>query len=273
MLPLRVRLVLQALVLVACAGAAVGCPAVYPEIGTNLHKAPPDRPLDPPPPETLRWLRILSAKIPPRARDGRTWDQAFGSPPDPYAKLFVNGTELFRTPAQADTIEPTWPTGPRGNFQISPQDKLRVEIWDSNPLNDAPIGTRDIGRISEEYIRTKQIRVELEGGSEMLIAFEPAHAMLGVGLWFELRTDSCFITRMLKESPAERAGIQRGDEVVQIAGREVKGMSSDEVRSAFGSIPVAGLAVVLKHPDGSNMNVTLKEGPIYPPYSQFGVVD
>jgi hypothetical protein len=264
---------LRAIVLVALTAVCTGCPAVYPEIGTALHKAPPDRPLEPAPPESLKWMKIVSAKIPPRARDGRTWDQAFGSPPDPYAKVFVNGVELFRTPAQADTLEPTWPDGPRGNFQVSRQDKLRVEIWDSNPLNDAPIGTREIGRLTEEQVSTKEIRVELEGGSEMLIAFQPAHAMLGVGLWFELRTDSCFITRMLKDSPAERSGVQKGDEVVEIGGRAVKSMSSDEVRSAFGSIPVAGLAVVLKHPDASVMSVTLKEGPIYPPYSQFGAVD
>src|SRR5690349_9801903 len=98
--------------------SAPGCPAVHPELSTAVHPMPQSRPLDPPPPESLKWVRIVSARVPPRARDGRTWDQAFGSLPDPYVKLFLNGKELFRTPAQADTLEPTWPNGPRGNFQI-----------------------------------------------------------------------------------------------------------------------------------------------------------
>jgi hypothetical protein len=257
----------------ALAPALGACPAVYPELGTNLHKAPADRALDPAPPEDLRWIRILSARVPEKTRDGRTWDQAFGSLPDPYAKLYVNGKEILRTPPQPDSLQPTWPSAPRGNFRIGREDKLRIEIWDSNPINDQPIGTRDIGRVSEDQRASKQIRVELEGGAEAIIAYEPAHAMLGLGLWYELRSESVYVTRMLEQSPAERAGLIRGDQVVQISGRPVEAMSPDEVRSAFNSVPVGGVALVVKHPDGATLNVNLKEGPIYPTYVQFGVVD
>lgn len=260
-------------VLVAALLAVAGCPAVYPEVGTALHRAPAGVKLDPPPPEDLRWIRIVRARIPPRARDGRTWGQAFGSLPDPYAKLFVNDVELIRTPAQGDTLEPTWPTGPRGNFAIGKNDRLRIELWDSNPLNDGPIGVRDIGRLSEDQRAQTEIRFELDGGSEVAIAWEPAHAMLGLGLWYELRTESVFITRMLERSPAARAGVVAGDEVLKIAGRDAKGMSPDEVRSAFNAVPVAGLSLVLRHADGKTLGITLKEGPIYPPYSQFGLVE
>jgi hypothetical protein len=263
---------LLSLVVVAAA-PLIGCPAVYPELATGLHKVSGDQKLDPPPPEELRWIRIVSAKIPGRARDGRTWDQAFGSLPDPYARLYVNGKELLRTPAQADTLEPTWPDAPRGNFAVSPDDKLRVEVWDSNPLNDRPIGVRDVGRVSQDQRSSGRIRVELEGGAEVEIAYEPARAMLGLGLWYELRTDSVYVTRLLAQSPADRAGVRAGDRVLKIGGREVSSMSEGEVRSAFNAVPAAGLPLVLVHVDGSSLSITLKEGPIYPTYAQFGRVD
>ena len=250
-----------------------GCPAVFPELATQVRKFPAGRDPDPPPPDDLRWIRFLSGRVPERTRDGRTWGQAFGTLPDPYAKLLVNGREILETDAQRDTLEPTWPDSTRGNFRILPTDKLRVEMWDSNPLNDKPIGVRDIGRPTEDMVSSRRIRVELEGGAEVVLAFEPAHPQFGLGLWYELHTDSCYITRMLQGSPAERAGLQKGDKVVRIAGREVSAMSIDEIRTAFNAVPIAGVKLDLQHEDGSVLQVTLKEGPIYPSFDQFGPTD
>lgn len=264
-----------ALLLLVMAAAPVclgGCPAVYPEISTRTRKVTEGQELDPPPPEDLRFLKFVSGRVPPRARDGRTWDQVLGSLPDPYAKLLVNGQEILRTPTQSDTLEPTWPGAPSGNFRIVPGDKLRVELWDSNAMTDLPIGVREIGRVSDEHRMNKQIRVELEGGGELVVAFEPARAIFGLGLWFELRTTSCYITRMLEGSPAERAGVQAGDEVLRIADRDVSAMSAGEVRSAFNSVPSTGIPLVLRHPDGATLTITLKEGPIYPKFGE-GKVD
>lgn len=253
-------------------GAATGCVAVYPEIGTNIHKITGEQALDPPPPEDLRWIRFKSATITTSMRDGRTWKEALGKLPDPYAKLLVNGNEVLRTNPQKETLEPTWNDGPRGNFRVSGADKLRVEIWDANALSDVPIGVKDF-RATDDFVSGNQIRLDIAGAGEVVIAYEPAHAMFGLGMWYELRTDTAFITRMLEGSPAARAGAQPGDEIFEIAGKKVTTMSANQVRSAFGSIPLDGLSVVLKHPDGSTLNATLREGPIYPPYDQFGQVD
>ena len=260
--------------LLAAGGLLSGCPAVYPELSTRTRKlAAGTETRDPPPPDDLRFVKFVSARVPPKTRDGRTWDQVLGSLPDPYAKLLVNGKEVLRTPAQSDTLEPTWPGAPAGNFKITSEDKLRVELWDSNAINDKPVGVRDVGHVSEEHRLNKQIRVELEGGGELVLAFEPAHAMFGLGLWFELRTDSCYLTRMLEGSPAERAGLLRGDQVLRIGDREVAKLSADEIRSAFNSVPSTGLPLLLRHPDGATLTVTLKEGPIYPEFDKAGAVE
>jgi hypothetical protein len=249
-----------------------GCPAVYPELGTRTTKVPSDRPVEPPPPDDLRWMRVLSAEVPPHTRDGREWSRT-GRLPDPYAKLLVNGEEIFRTPVESGTLKPTWPNGPRGNFRITPDDRLRVEVWDKNPINDKPIGVRDIGRPSEEARIARQIRVEIEGGGEVILAFEPAHAVLGLGLWYELRNDACFVTRLLEQSPAARAGLEKGDEILRLAGKNVKATTPDDVQSLWNAVPMAGISVTVRHASGATQEVLLKEGPIYPLFSQFGPVD
>jgi PDZ domain/C2 domain len=261
-------------VVVAALGVFLGgCPAIYPELSTRTRKVIEGQALDPPPPETMRWIKFVSGRVPPKTRDGRPWDQVLGSLPDPYGKLMLNGKEILRTPPQSDTLEPTWPSAPRGNFRVVPEDQLRVELWDANSLNDLPIGIREIGRVSEEHRMTKLIRSELEGGGEVVIAFEPAHAMFGLGFWFELRTSSSYVTRMLEGSPAERAGLQKGDEILRISDRLVSTMTADDVRSALNSVPSAGIQLLLKHKDGTTLTVVLREGPIYPDYAQFGSLD
>jgi C-terminal processing protease CtpA/Prc len=97
--------------------------------------------------------------------------------------------------------------------------------------------------------------------------------MLGLGLWYELRAETVYISRMLEQSPAERAGLIKGDQVVKIGGRPVDTLTTDQIRSAFNSVPASGLQLEVTHPDGATTNITLREGPIYPTFDQFGVID
>jgi hypothetical protein len=249
-----------------------GCPAVYPELGTRTHAIPSGRQLDPPPPPDVRWLKIASATVPEKTRGGRTWSANGKS--DPYAKLFANGKELFRTPVQSNTLAPTWPDGPKGNFKIGSEDKLRIEVWDSNPINDKPICVQDIGRVPDDALMERRIRVTCEAGGDVVILYEEAHAVQGAGLWYELRADAAGVTRMLDGSPAQRAGLEPGDDLLEIGGRKVASMTADEVKSAMNAIPFAGLPLLVKHAkDGAVLVLKLKEGPIYPLYDQFGSIE
>lgn len=251
----------------------VGCPAVYPELEARVRPMPAAVPLEPPPPEEVRWIRFLSAKIPPKTRDGRDWDQVFGSQVDPYAILYVNDRELFRTPTASDTLDPDWSSGPRGNFEIGPDDRLRVELWHDHPINDQPIGVRDIGKPQADWTASGMVRVTFDSGGEVVLAWQPAHAVYGLGLWYELRTGACYVTRTLEHSPATRAGLAKGDRIVRIGGRQVEHMSTDEVRSAFGAIPTSGLDLLVRHRDGTTSEVRLVEGPIYALHRQRGDLD
>ena len=57
--------------LVLAAASSLACSAVYPEMSTALKSAPQGRQLEPPPGPELLFIRIQSAEIPKKTRDGR----------------------------------------------------------------------------------------------------------------------------------------------------------------------------------------------------------
>ena len=122
---------------------------------------------------------------------------------------------VMKTPIEKGTLEPTWPDGPKGNLTISADSHLRIELWTADPVVDKPVIIRELGVPPEERLLDKLIRVEEDTGARIILAFEPAHAIAGLGLWYELRERACAITRLLSDSPASRAGLARGDEVIR----------------------------------------------------------
>ena len=259
------------LALVLMLAPLAGCAVIYPEVGTRTHPIPAGQAIEPQPPANLKWVRFVSATLPEHTRDGRPW-QADGTA-SPYARLLINGKEALKTPVESGTLTPTWPNGPKGNFKITPEDHLRIELFNADPVVDKPVIVRELGVPPEEQLQEKVIRIEEDTGARLILAFEPAHALAGLGLWFELRERGCSITRTLSSSPAERAGLLAGDDVIKIGIKEVKNMTSQEVQSAFSAVPLHGLQLVVKHTYGTVLEVVVKEGPIFAHFDQFGNID
>jgi hypothetical protein len=244
---------------------------VYPELKTPLRSAE-GREVEAPP-ASLRWISFKGATIPEETRDGRKWGGASGhGAPDPYAVLLLNGKMLLKTPVQSATLTPTWPDGPAGNFRLRPTDRFRVELWDSNTINDRPIGTKEIGTLDEEVLRSGEADVECDTGARVRIAFEPAHSRLGLGFYYELRIGDAYVTRVYEESPAGRAGIKPQDQIVSLDGKLVADMKSAEVQSILNTPHMKGLAIKIRHPEGKEVALTLKEGAIFPLFSEMGTL-
>lgn len=242
---------------------STACGAVYPEIATPV-RAAGTRKLDPPPPDDIVFLKFKSAQIPTRTRDGRNWDSVGGSAPDPFVKLLMEDKEILLTPVQANTLTPTWPDQKVGNYRLPRGVPARIELWDSNPINNHPICVESINDILGEASYEKDVEIDCDSGASVQLTVQPAHAKFGIGLYYELRTEDIFVTRVVEESPAARARLARGDQIIAIQGKPVKGMDGESARSLINSNVTTGVTLSIKHANGAVEDVTLKDGPMYP---------
>ena len=241
----------------------VGCSAVYPELTTPVRQVPEGHRFDPPPPSDVLYIAFTKAVIPAQTRDGRAWDSVGGSLPDVVAKLRVDKADLVVTPVQSNTLQPTWPNQKRGNYRIQPKAEVMVELWDSNPINDRPICVERIRDLHDAALGEGRIEVSCESGAYVELEVEPGHGTLGIGFSYELRTDAVFVTQVAGESPAARAQLKRGDQIVGIMGEPVRGMDEKRVRSLINANASTGLALTLRDTAGAERNLTLRDGPIY----------
>jgi membrane-associated protease RseP (regulator of RpoE activity) len=246
--------------LIALLLGLVGCGAVYPQLETPVRAPPAQITLAPPPPDDLLFLKFAGAVIPSRTRDGRSWDSVGGSLPDAFAKLFVDGKVILETPVQSNSLTPSWPNQRVANYHVRSGAGVKVELWDSNPLNNHPIC------VSEIQLETGEdpMQITCNSGAEIKLLVQPAHGRLGVGLFYELRAEEVVVTRVLKESPAARAGLVRGDELLKIQGKAVKTMADGEAQSLINANAVTGIQLLVRKADKSERELTLKEGAIYP---------
>lgn len=239
-----------------------GCGAVYPELGTAISAMPAGVPVEPPPPEGRYYFEVVRAVVPARTRDGRDWVQAFGSLPDPYVKVFLEGKELWRTSSVRDSLEPRFEGSPTGNIDFVLGSELRIELWDAGALNDHPIDHRKL-RVQAEMIDAAEQAIDLPAGGTVFIKLAPARPVWGVGLWYDLRKSSAKLTRVLDGSPAWRAGLRKGDRILAIDGQSTDALGADDIRSRLNALPAAGLKLDVQHADGSTLQAVLKEGPMY----------
>jgi len=239
------------------------CSAVYPELATRVRAAPAQVKLEPEPPEDVLYIYVARAVIPERTRDGRQWDAIGGDLPDPFAKVFVDDEELFRTPVQSNTLRPTWPDSKRANYRIAPRTPVRFELWDDNALTHSPICISHIEAI-HRHAAHGFLDIQCESGASASLVVAPARAKFGLGLYYELRAQDVYVTRVLQESPAARAGLGPGIQIASIQGEPLHGKDADSVRSLINANLRTGITMQIQRADGSTALVELKEGPIYP---------
>lgn len=240
-----------------------GCAMLYPERSTPLRGVVPEDRYEPAPPKDVLFVALKSAHIPPKTRDGRSWDKMGGAAPDPYALLFINGEEILRTAVASNSLRPEWDNPTPANLRIRGADKVRVEVWDDNALVPHPIcnqGIRDIA----EAVGVGSLEVECESGATVTLVVELPKARLGIGLYYEKRGKSALVTRVISASAAGRAGLAAGDQILSVSGNAVATMESGELEGFFSSESGAGFDLEFRSPGGETHKVTLRDEPMYP---------
>jgi carboxyl-terminal processing protease len=78
----------------------------------------------------------------------------------------------------------------------------------------------------------------------------------GVGISIDVRDGWVMVVYSLPGSPAERAGIETGDRIVEVSGKSAKGWTIDETRNALRGAPGTSVGVVMERA-GNRRPVTL----------------
>lgn len=258
------RWLAAALGLALSSAPLAGCGAVYPELHPPIRKPPAGRALSPPPPDDLLFITFDSAEIPSKTRDGRPWDTTGGEKPDPYGLLKIGGREVIHTPTQPNTLHPTWQDQKKANYRVKRGTGVTVELWDENPITDHPICVKHVPDLRGDTSDGKLDIVCGDSDTHITLRVEPAHARVGLGLYYELRTVNIFVTRVVKASPAGRVGLKKGDQILRVQGKDVSSMQEGDAQSLINANASVGVALTVKHADGKVEDVTVKDGPIYP---------
>ncbi|HEU4408865.1 MAG TPA: PDZ domain-containing protein [Polyangiaceae bacterium] len=249
-----------------------GCSAIYPEVQTPLRAPIAGQTLQPPPERHFVWVAVEEGEVPRRTRDGRRWRDSKTGAPNPFAIVFVNGRELLRTNPVSDSFDPRWEDAPRGNFRFNAGDRVRVELWDAGLVNHA-ICVRELGPVSERWADQGRVDARCEDGARVTLRWEPAHGRHGYGFSYEFHTyDDVFVSRVFAESPAARAGLKAGDQLVSLGGRPARSMKRGEVQSYLNAPRAEGVRLRVRRPDGTEADLALKEGAVYPLFSEVGAV-
>jgi hypothetical protein len=182
--------------------------------------------------------------------------------PDPYAKVFLDKQELFTTEVESDTLRPTWPTAPKRNYAVGEDSELTIELWDDNSTYPSAICTKTFRGLREEALENGELKTTCDGGASVRLELRAAEAKFGLGFYYELRSEEVGITRVFPLSPAGRAGLKAGQQVLAVMGRPVQRLNSSELRSLINANAAGGVKLLVLGNDGEK-HVTLKEGPVY----------
>ncbi len=89
-----------------------------------------------------------------------------------------------------------------------------------------------------------------------------SNSYLGVGLQVDVRDGWVTVSQPRPGSPAERAGLQTGDRLVEIDGKSMRGWTVEEARIAFRGPPGTSVALGVERGASTRLNVTLERAAI-----------
>lgn len=252
------RLVIPGLIVLCAAVAA----CAYPRRSTSLSPAQDAERLGAP--AHVWQMRFASATVPPKRPGGLDWDSG-GGLPDVVARLYRDGELVFETPVQQDTLTPTFDASLPHNVWLPPSRELRLELWDQDQgPTDQPIGIWRGQGLPPNALPDANARVNMANGASLTfrIAAPAAHRGLGIDQ-YELRGDTLRILRVIEHSPAGRAGITRGDDIIAIGDQTVEDLEEAGAASALSMAADRQQSLRVRKPDGQEEVIELDRGYVW----------
>lgn len=253
-----------ATVLALCVGlGSIGC--VYARRGTSLSPVRSERTtgsFNAPP--HIYQLTIVDAQVRPRKAGDLPWDSQGDGLPDPFVRVYRGEELVFETDPQNDTLTPRWDASLPRNVRLPPDQPIRIEVWDSDNVGNDPVGIYNGRGLPSNAVAGGDARIMLEGGSWLTVRADAPRPHRGVGIEeYEVRPDALVVARVLPFSPAGRAGIEPGDQIVGIGDQRVSSMSDGEAASALSMAASRHSQLTVKDSDGRERQVDLDRGYVW----------
>jgi hypothetical protein len=211
-------------------------------------------------PSDVWSLTIVGASIPPRSRGNIAWDGADGLP-DPFVRIYRNEELIWESATLQDTLAPQWNAQLPRNFYAPADASLRFEVWDRDEIGADPIGIFRHRGLPPHVVTDADARILLEGGAQLAVRLGPPRAHRGVGIrLYEVRDASLIVLEVETHSPAGRAGITPGSEILAIGGESISRLGSQRAPTALSLAADRGSAIRFRDPRGAVREVTLDSG-------------
>ena len=251
------------LVCAAIAVLTVLCACAYPRRSTSLTAARGDVQVLDAPSHVWR-MRIGSATIPPRRRGGMDWDPN-GGLPDAFVRVYRGQELVFETPVREDALDPSFDVILPKNVHLPPSQELRIELWDRDdgPTND-PIGQWRGQGLPPNALPDADARITMEGGAALSFRVLSPQPHRGVGIAeYEVRGSALKVLSVIDNSPASRAGIAPGDEIVAIGDRPIDDMDDAQAASALSMAADRQTTLRVLKAEGGEQTVDLDRGYVW----------
>ena len=245
-----------AVILVLCALACA-----YPRRSTSL--SPVQDSSDIQAPANLWRLRFTRAVVPPRQRGDSPWDED-GTPPDPFVRIYRGDEQIYESPVAEDTLQPAWDAVTE-NLMLPATEDLRIELWDSEAMRlPEPIGVWRGQGLPATALPGADARVMLEGTAEIGFVVMPPEAHRGTGITeYEVRSDALYVVDVIPLSPAGRAGIEAGAQIIGIDGESVADLGEDNAAGKLSMSSSRQSRLTVVHADGRREDVRLDAGYVW----------
>jgi hypothetical protein len=191
-------------------------------------------------------IRLIGAELPPYKGAGLPWDPD-GTPPDPYLKLFIGDRLVWESPDQENTLRPEWNVTLPRNIYVSSNTRFRIEMWDRDGASSDPAGSVQRMGLPETALLDAAARLSLDNMGAVTVMISAPKASRGVGIRYEVHGDGLLVLDVEPFSPAARAGVKKGDLIVQIGESRVEAVGGNKAASELSLASDRGYTLTLSN--------------------------